>query len=67
MKVKSDMEANVIAWEISKAPIDHAKEVGHAIIHFSAGGAPVYIEVLEANKFITKSQKAFRAVPSVGT
>jgi len=62
MKVKTDLEANVIAWEIAKAPIDYAKEVGHAIIHFSEGGMPVYIEVLEANKFMASPQRAMKPV-----
>ncbi len=66
MKVKKDIEANVIAWEVSKAPISYAREVGHTIIHFSEAGMPVYIEVLEASRFIGGQQKAFKAVPSMG-
>jgi hypothetical protein len=66
MKTNNDLEANIIAWEVSKAPISYAKEVGHTIIHFSEKGLPVYIEVLRANKFIDKKQKVFAPAPSLG-
>lgn len=66
MKVNNDIEANIVAWEVSRSPISYAREVGHTIIHFSEAGLPVYIEVLQANKFIAKQQKIFKTAPSVG-
>ena len=63
MKVNNDIEANIVAWEVSKSPISYAKEVGHTIIHFSEAGLPVYIEVLQANKFIDKNEGSYQQAP----
>jgi hypothetical protein len=50
-------EADVIAWEIAKQPIDYAKEVGNVVIHFSKKNTPVLMEILEASKFLSKAKK----------
>ena len=60
MTVNHDPEANVAYWELSKAPIDYAKEVGNVIIHFNNNGTPVLIEVLEATKFVGKIEKLIK-------
>ena len=47
-----DAEANLLSWEITKDPIDRAIELGNFIIHLSKGKKPVWIEILNASKFV---------------
>ncbi|MBU0998794.1 DUF2283 domain-containing protein [Patescibacteria group bacterium] len=54
-KISYDMEADVLRVEISKKPIDYAREMGNIIVHFTQKGLPVYLEILEAKKFLTKT------------
>jgi len=49
-----DPEANILCIEIAKGKISHTREFGNFIIHVSAAGKPVLIEVLEASKFINQ-------------
>ncbi|MBI4272954.1 DUF2283 domain-containing protein [Candidatus Uhrbacteria bacterium] len=58
-KISYEKEADVLRVELAKAPIDYATELGPLIIHFSKRGLPVYIEILEASKFLRETQKAF--------
>ena len=51
-KVSYDPEADVLRIEISKRPIDYATEIGNIIVHFSPQNLPVYLEILEAKKFL---------------
>jgi len=57
IKMTYEPEADVIAWEIAKQPIDYAKEVGNVVIHFSKKNTPVLMEILEASKFLSKAKK----------
>ena len=58
IKIKYDLEADVLSWEISKkAKIDYASEMGNIIVHFTENHLPVLIEVLEASKIIKQSEK----------
>jgi len=59
-KMSYEPEADVLRIEISKKPIDYAKEMGDIVVHFSSQGLPVYLEVLEAKKFLLKSQKILK-------
>lgn len=53
-----DPEADVLSWEISKtAKIDYASEMGNVVVHFSKNNLPVLIEILEATKFLKKSER----------
>lgn len=52
-----DIEANIISWEITKDPIDHAIELGNFIIHLSKAKKPVLIEILNASKFVGQMDK----------
>lgn len=52
-----DPEANIISWELAKAPISHAREFGSFIIHLSKANKPVLIEILDASKFIGQFDK----------
>ncbi len=56
-KISYDLEADVLRVEISKQPIDYAKEMGNIVVHFTKKGLPVYLEVLEAKRFLTKTKK----------
>ncbi len=53
-KVSYEPEADVLSWQISAAPIEYASEMGNVIVHFSKKNVPVYIEVLEASKLLSK-------------
>jgi len=44
-------EADVLSWEVSDKPIDHAREVGNIVVHFDHKDNPVLLEVLEAKGF----------------
>lgn len=50
-----DPEADVLGVEISKRPIDYAIEIGNIVVHFTPDGLPVYLEILEAKKFLLQS------------
>ena len=52
-----DAETNIMCWEISKDPIDHAIELGNFIIHLSKTKKPVLIEILNASKFVGQMDK----------
>lgn len=52
MKYKYDPEADVLSISISKKPFDYAEEMGDFIVHFDNKNNPVYVEILNANKFI---------------
>lgn len=56
-KFSYDAESDVMRIEISKKPIDYAKEMGNIVVHFTKDGLPVYLEVLEAKKFLTRTKK----------
>ena len=56
-KLGYDPEADVLRVEISDKPIDHAKEMGNFVVHFSSQGLPVYLEILEAKKFLLLSKQ----------
>ena len=57
IKMTYEPEADVLAWEIGKQPIDYAEEIGNVIIHFSKKNTPVLMEILEASKFLSKAKK----------
>lgn len=56
-KISYDPEADVLRMEISKKPIDHAREMGNIIVHFTERGLPVYLEILEAKKFLLRTER----------
>ena len=58
-KISYEKEADVLRVEIGKSPIDYAQEFGPLIVHFSKRGLPVYVEILEASKFLRETEKAF--------
>lgn len=58
-KISYEPEADVLRIEISKKPIDYAKEMGNFIVHFSENDLPVYLEILEAKKFLAQTKQIF--------
>lgn len=56
-KISYDPESDVLRVEISKQPIDYAKEMGDFIVHFNRNGLPVYLEVLKARKFLVRTER----------
>ena len=52
-----DPEANILSWEISEGEISHVREFGNFIVHVSASGKPILIEILDASKFIGQFNK----------
>ncbi len=52
-----DPEANIILWELAKAPISHTREFGNFIIHLSSANKPILIEILDASKFVGQFNK----------
>lgn len=52
MRYKYDSESDVLAVTLTKKPFDYAEEMGDFIVHFDKKGKPVYVEILNASKFI---------------
>jgi len=52
-KISYEPEADVLRVEFNKKPIDYATEVENVVVHFSPENVPVYLEFLEASKFIS--------------
>lgn len=58
VKIAYDSEADVLSWEGDKAArIDHAKEMGNLVVHFTKTGEPVLVEMLEASKTFRQNRK----------
>ena len=51
-KITYSPDVDALLIELLDKPIDHAQEVDSAIIHYSAIGQPVLLEILDARKFI---------------
>jgi hypothetical protein len=56
-KFHYEPEADVLMWEVSRQPIDHAKEVGNIVVHFTKNNIPVLVEILEASKFLFNAER----------
>jgi len=44
-----DPESNILSIELASGAITHAREFGNLIIHLSAAGKPILIEILDAS------------------
>jgi hypothetical protein len=58
MKVRYNRKEDILVLEVSKGSIDHAKESGPIIAHFSADDRLVLLEILEASNFLADLTKA---------
>ena len=55
-KLSYEPEADVLMLEVSKRPINHAREVGNIVVHFTEDNTPVLFEILEASRFFKKAE-----------
>ena len=67
IKIKYDSDADVLSMEgAGRTLIDHAKEMGNLVVHFSKKGEPVLVEILEASQAFkhqpASSRQSFRHV-----
>jgi hypothetical protein len=59
MKVRYNRDDDVLLVEtIPQAMIDHAEQSGPLITHFTADGAVVLLEILDASRFLTSALQA---------
>lgn len=56
-KISYDAEADVLRIELSKKPIDYATEIGNIVVHFSQKDLSVYLEILEAKRFLLRTER----------
>ena len=47
-----DSESNLLSIEVASGAITHAREFGNLIIHLSAAGKPILIEILDASNLL---------------
>lgn len=60
MKMRYDQKDDILMVELSKDKIDFAEQSDNFIVHFSVKKEPVLLEVLDATKFLTQTQKAIQ-------
>jgi uncharacterized protein YuzE len=58
-KVYYEPEDDVLNIWISKKHFDYAEDEDGVIIHYSKDHEPVYIEILDASRFLGKTDKSF--------
>jgi hypothetical protein len=58
MKLRYNREDDILLLEVSDEPIDYAEEMGPLIVHFSKGGKPIILEILDASDFIASAAKS---------
>jgi uncharacterized protein YuzE len=51
-KIRYSRDADALLIRISDQNIDHAEDTGQFIVHVTADGEPVVLEVLEAREFV---------------
>ena len=51
-KIRYSSDADALLIRISDQHIDHAEDTGQFIIHVTADGEPVVLEVLDAKEFV---------------
>lgn len=61
VKMSYEPEADVLRIESGNGPIAYATEIGDTIVHFSPDDMPVYVEILEASKFLKQASTLLRA------
>lgn len=54
--IQYEPQADVLSIESSREKIDYAREVGNVVVHFTSTHNPVLIEILDASKFIARSE-----------
>jgi hypothetical protein len=54
-KIRYSNDVDALLVEFSNGPVDHAEESGPVIVHFSKGGEPVLLEIMNAKEFVLGS------------
>jgi uncharacterized protein YuzE len=54
-RIRYSRDVDALLIELSGKPIDYAEEEGQIIVHFSAEGEPVLLEILDARNFVLSS------------
>ncbi|MDO8690020.1 MAG: DUF2283 domain-containing protein [Dehalococcoidia bacterium] len=54
-KIRYSKDQDVLLIHLSDEPIDYAEEKGQFVVHFSKGGEPVILEILDARDFMLGS------------
>lgn len=57
MKIKYEPEDDVLNIRLSKKLYDYAEDEDGVITHYTKAGEPVYIEILDASRFLKSSAK----------
>ena len=65
MKTHFDPESNIMMFTVGGGHITHAKEKNGIIIHMTATGMPVLIEMLDASNFITTFSKLTQSAKKI--
>lgn len=55
-QVVYEPEDDVLNIWLSKKPIDYAQDKNGVIVHYTKDNQPVYIEILDATKFLRRSK-----------
>ena len=60
-KISYDSDADVLTFVgAAKGVIDHARELGNFVVHFTKDDRPLLIEVVDASKVFNASPKPVR-------
>jgi uncharacterized protein YuzE len=54
MQVSYNRKEDILVLELSQGVVDHAEEAGPLIVHFSAEGKLILLEILEASEFLSQ-------------
>lgn len=57
-KFSYESEDDVLNIWLSRKRIDYAEQSGDIIVHFTVNHEPVYIEILDASRFLREQSKA---------
>lgn len=61
VKISYDPDADVLALEQTDGgKIDHAREMGNMVVHFTKRGSPVLVEVLDAARTFRQRTKPLK-------
>lgn len=55
MKYSYDPEGDLLAITLENTPFEFAEEVGDFIVHFDKKNRPVYVEILNASRFLANA------------
>ncbi|MEK7611479.1 MAG: DUF2283 domain-containing protein [Patescibacteria group bacterium] len=58
-KIRYEKEDDVLTFWLSNKKIDHAEQAGDLIVHFNEKDTPVFVEILNATKFLSQISRAF--------